>query len=531
MNRSTNILQYGALIKLNGETWTVRARISDTKIVVDHPDSAMRLLTPDEIASAMPSNGASPAPLPSVRDLEDFSEQQWAEGQRRLAIVSGLRRIPNRTRADVETAAKIAGASVTSVYEWLSLYDDSGHASALIPRKRGPKTGSVRLPLEIETVVAEMIQAVFLDKQKPTIARLIEVTREKCAARGLKAPSASSIRARVAKLDPAQVLIRRGQREKAVNTMRPVQGNFPEQDSALAVVQIDHTRADIEVVDDDERLPLGRPWITLAIDVFSRIIVGIYVTMEAPSAVSVGMCICNAILPKRAYLVELGVSGEWPVSGLPGTIHSDNGKDFKSKAVERACDEYEVKHDFRPVATPHWGGHIERLMKTTNSEIHNLPGTTFSNPKERDSYDPSKHAAMTIRKFEAYLADWIVNRYNLSFHRGIDAAPLAMFKKSILGSPDRPGIGIGPIPEEAKLRMDFLPFTKKVVRREGVIVNRVWYWDEVLKPRLEQNERDDLKRKPQDLFRFDPRDMSVIHFWIPRRRPITPSPTRILESR
>ena len=306
--------------------------------------------------------------------------------------------------------------------------------------------------------------------------------------------------------------------------MRPVQGNFPEQDSALAVVQIDHTRANIEVVDDDERLPLGRPWITLAIDVFTRIVVGIYVTMDAPSAVSVGMCICNAILPKRAYLVELGVAGEWPVSGLPGTIHSDNGKDFRSNAVKRACDEYKVTHDFRPVATPHWGGHIERLMKTTNSEIHNLPGTTFSNPKDRDSYDSSKHAAMTVREFEAYLVDWIVNKYNLGFHRGIDAAPLAKFKRSILGSPDKPGIGLGPIPEEAKLRMDFLPFTRKVVRREGVVVHHVWYWDEVLKPRLEQNERDDLKQKPKDLFRFDPRDMSVIYFWDPETSTYYPIP-------
>jgi hypothetical protein len=37
------------------------------------------------------------------------------------------------------------------------------------------------------------------------------------------------------------------------------------------VVQIDHTLLDIILVDDLHRLSIGRPWITLAIDVFSRI--------------------------------------------------------------------------------------------------------------------------------------------------------------------------------------------------------------------------------------------------------------------
>ncbi|WP_281241897.1 hypothetical protein [Celeribacter baekdonensis] len=35
----------------------------------------------------------------------------------------------------------------------------------------------------------------------------------------------------------------------------------------LEVVQIDHTLADIILVDQVERKPLARPWVTLAIDV------------------------------------------------------------------------------------------------------------------------------------------------------------------------------------------------------------------------------------------------------------------------
>jgi len=48
---------------------------------------------------------------------------------------------------------------------------------------------------------------------------------------------------------------------------------------------------DVIVVDERRRLPIGRPYLTVAIDVFSRCIVGMVVTLEAPSALSVGLCL------------------------------------------------------------------------------------------------------------------------------------------------------------------------------------------------------------------------------------------------
>ena len=52
---------------------------------------------------------------------------------------------------------------------------------------------------------------------------------------------------------------------------------------------MEHTPVDLIVVDDRHRLPIGRPYLTAAIDVFSRCVVGVVVTLEAPSALSVGL--------------------------------------------------------------------------------------------------------------------------------------------------------------------------------------------------------------------------------------------------
>ena len=42
--------------------------------------------------------------------------------------------------------------------------------------------------------------------------------------------------------------------------------------------------ASLLVVDDRDRQPIGRPYLTLAIDVFTRCVLGMVVTLEAPSA-------------------------------------------------------------------------------------------------------------------------------------------------------------------------------------------------------------------------------------------------------
>ena len=67
---------------------------------------------------------------------------------------------------------------------------------------------------------------------------------------------------------------------------------------ALELVQSDHTLVDVIAVDDVYRRPIGRPWITLMIDIASRTVPGFHLTMLHPSAVSVGMAMRHAVLPK-----------------------------------------------------------------------------------------------------------------------------------------------------------------------------------------------------------------------------------------
>lgn len=84
----------------------------------------------------------------------------------------------------------------------------------------------------------------------------------------------------------------------------------------LEQVQIDHTVVDLIVVDERHRLPIGRPYVTAEIGVFSRCIVGLVVTLEAP-ALSAGLCLAHLVTDKRAWLERLGVEVAWPMGARP----------------------------------------------------------------------------------------------------------------------------------------------------------------------------------------------------------------------
>jgi putative transposase len=151
----------------------------------------------------------------------------------------------------------------------------------------------------------------------------------------------------------------------------------------LEIVQVDHTKADIFVVDEETRAPIGRPWLTLAMDVYSRMVTGFHLTMEAPSRLSTSLCLLHAIFDKSAWLREREIKDPWPVAGLAEALHVDNGADFRSRAFQRGCQDAGIAIKWRPPGEPHFGGHIERLIGTQMGALHLLPGSTFSNVAER----------------------------------------------------------------------------------------------------------------------------------------------------
>ena len=74
---------------------------------------------------------------------------------------------------------------------------------------------------------------------------------------------------------------------------------------------------DLIIVDDVFRKPIGRPYLTLAIDVYSRCIPGFCLTLDSPSTVSVGLCLTHSVFDKEEWLEKRGIKTQWPIWGKP----------------------------------------------------------------------------------------------------------------------------------------------------------------------------------------------------------------------
>ncbi len=326
----------------------------------------------------------------------------------------------------------------------------------------------------------------------------------------------NAIRVRIDQVADKERRRRRGQRRQAQALYRPLQGAFPNAEWPLAVVQIDHTPCDVIVVDDVDRLPIGRPWITLAIDVFSRMVVGFYITLDRPSALSVGLCLSHAILPKDAWLAKLNIDTPWPLWGVMDVVHADNAKEFRGKLLQRACEDYGIDLHWRPVAQPHFGGHIERLCGTLNQALHTLPGSTFANPTERGEYPAEAKAALTLSELECWLAVYITEVYHQRLHKGIGLPPLKKYEQGVFGDGRRPGRGLPPRPTDPdRIRLDFMPYLERTIQPYGLQIDYIVYYHDVLKPWLNAAEPATRGAKRTFIIRRDPRDISVVYFYDP----------------
>ena len=462
----------------------------------------------------------------SVPELDALDQEQIKVAKQRLEYIHPLLNVTHRTRNRVEHRAHEVGLHPSTLYDWLQTFESTKQLSSLASRKRSDR-GKKRLPQEVEAIVEKVIEEEYLTRQKKSGAYICREIRRLCFEAELTPPHDNTVRKRLKSIPAHKVTAKRVGIKAAKEKYTESKGAFPGADWPLAVVQIDHTQLDIILVDDIHRQPIGRPWITLAMDVFSRMVTGFHVSLDPPSATSVGLCLSHSVLPKEKWMAERGIDGGWPCYGFPKTIHADNAKEFRGESLKLICDQYGMNLEWRPVARPNFGAHVERLLGTFAKDIHSLPGTTFSNTQERGKYDSEKRAAFTISEFETWLSVNVVQVYHCSLHSALSMSPIERYKQGIFGDDERPGSGLPDlVVDEEKLCLDFLPFVERSVQQYGVAVDKVRYWHDVLRPWINSEDPYNKKQKRKFKFRRDPRDISTIWFFDPEIQIYYPIPYR-----
>ena len=201
--------------------------------------------------------------------------------------------------------------------------------------------------------------------------------------------------------------------------------------------EFDHYLVPVVIRDDRFRVSAGRPWLTVIIDKYSRMVVGYFLTTRAPSSNSVMRALKMALLPKERHLAKFPtVANEWPCWGVMVILVPDNGMEFHSVATLRACmAALTMTLEYTAAEDPQAKGTVERFFWTAQTQCFStLPGYTGTGPDDRGEANPAAEARITLAELEQYFVKWLVDVYHCQPHAALAAPPLETWRESAKSS-------------------------------------------------------------------------------------------------
>ena len=251
------------------------------------------------------------------------------------------------------------------------------------------------------------------------------------------------------------------------------------------------------IVDDETGREIGRPWITLGIDAFTRMATGFHLSLAPPTRLSASFCILHSVCDKTRWLAERGVDVDWPVAGLPEAIHVNSNSFFGRRAFVRVCREIGIETVWSEPAGARYGAHIEALI---GNRLGCIPLIANVGPMERGERDPyvGPHAQrLMLSELESWIGAEIAGGYHCRKHRDLGRAPLALWRQHM-----RPELLRMPL-DCVNFRLSLLPDDEGALAEDGLRLLGRLYWSRAF--------ADDLAAGRRRLeVRYDPRDLSRI---------------------
>ena len=241
-------------------------------------------------------------------------------------------------------------------------------------------------------------------------------------------------------------------------------------DRPFEIGHIDHTELDVECVGGAGHL-LGRPWLTLLTDAFSRRTLAFYLTFDPPSYRSCMMVLRECIRRHGRF---------------PQILVVDGGREFESTYFETLLARYECTKKTRPPAAPRFGSTCERLFGVANTQfVHNLKGNTQITRNVRQvtkAVDPKGQATWPLAELHKRLSEYLHDVHDTLSHPALGRCPCEAFQIGLASGGARLHRIVAYNEEFVMLTLPTTPRgTAKVMPSRGVKINHVHYWCEAFR--------------------------------------------------
>lgn len=442
--------------------------------------------------------------------MVDRTSDAWLRAKRYARELECLMNAPGPRGEAVIRAATALGLKRRQVYSLLKRYLPSRQVSTLLPNTGNPR--KKRLNPAVEQIIEQTLREKWLVWEAPDLAPVVEEIRARAEEKGLRPPAYDSVNRRIRQLfTPEEIAKGRSANLAHVRRLKPRPG-YIRAPRLLAICQMDHTPTDLQFVDVIDQLGVfvGRAYLTLLVDVFSRCILGCCVTLEKPKVLSVAICLAHAISPKDEWMKALGLADfSWPTYGRPEKILTDRGKDFRSDAFAQGCDDFGIELGHRNRGRVHEGGVVERLLGKINRIIGSEYGATGRTVADRDGYPSEKRACLTFRDLERCVA-LAIFEHNTQENKRTLKIPLKVWEENVDQLPKHND-------DPIHVFLSFLPGKGRKLNQQGINMFALDYYADWLGPLVPERDRlDELQVK------YDPRDISRIYVRHPHTREFHP---------
>ena len=500
-------------------------RVEDGQLMIVSRDALLAEYAQGYVSSSAPENASQISVPIFSRPLDELPERLSLEMARRRRYIEGIREYGRLIFTGAylnplikQIASEIGDAkppSATTFYRWAMRFQSSNDTRSLIPRTdlRGSK--KMRQSECFMNLASEAIAEAFKASPQATCPQIYTRLLAKISAENsrrlpddrLRPPSIRTVYRLLERTEVYEATcLREG---KAIADKRLRVGKAGVRVSRiLERVEMDHTPLDLFLIDEKTWLPLGRPTLTVAIDRYSRMLLGYYLSFGGPSTAAVMGALRHAILPKiltKAKIPGMQIENTWPCYGIPAQIVVDNGMEFHSSDLDSVADDLDIHILYCPKHQPRFKGAVERFLGTVNYNFaHQLPGTSFARFYQRGDYDPQKCALLTFSEFKQLFEKWVVDVYAQTLHRGLGTTPWARWHEGLAQHEPE-------LPEDLHTLQRRIGLVKtRCLRRDGIQLNGIRYSGDSLQPILSA-----FGEGVQVRVSYDAEDLGDIQVWGP----------------
>ena len=448
-----------------------------------------------------------PSRLQKVASTPLDADETWSAARRTARELDRVLDGSGPRQVVIDRAAAELRLSTRQVYNLLARYRADRRVTSLLPD--GERTRKRRLRQDIEEIIATTLREQWLVLEAPPLAPVVAEIRARCEEAGLAAPSYVSVARRVPGLfSPEEIARKRSANPKHLHRLKPRPG-YIHAARPLDACQIDHTPTDINFVEviEGSGTFVGRAYLTIVTDVATRCILGFCLTLEKPSALSVALCLAQAMCPKEGWLAARGIPDGWPMFGRPRLLVTDSAKEFKGHAFQRGCEDYGIDIRYRDRGRVHQGGVVERLLGKLNAVLATQPGSTGRSVADRDEYPAERRARLSFADLERCITLAVID-HNLQENAKRVKVPATEWERQ---ARDLPRFNDDPM----RILLAFMPRTERRISPQGVSMFALDYYSPWLGALVPQ--RDRLGKLE---VRYDPRDISHVYIRDPETREV-----------